>query len=66
MPNPAPRSRIYAIANDYVEAVAEQNPLAATSMGVPGHDHEMTDFPMASIGVPPSTAARSPICEPRR
>ncbi|HJN93742.1 MAG TPA: DUF885 family protein, partial [Dehalococcoidia bacterium] len=44
MPNPAPRSRIYAIANDYVEAVAEQNPLAATSMGVPGHDHEMTDF----------------------
>jgi uncharacterized protein (DUF885 family) len=44
LPNLEPRSRIYEIANDYVEQVAEQNPLAATSMGVPGHDHEMTDF----------------------
>ena len=37
-------TRIYDIASEYVEAVAALNPLAATSMGIPGHDHEMTDY----------------------
>ena len=37
-------SRVFEIANDYVEKVAEMNPFGATYMGVPGHDHEMNDF----------------------
>ena len=32
------------IADDYVERLAALDPLAATSMGVPGHDHEAPDF----------------------
>lgn len=32
------------IASAYVEQVATLDPLAATNMGVPGHDHETPDF----------------------
>jgi uncharacterized protein (DUF885 family) len=35
---------IFAIADEYVEEVASLDPFEATSMGVPGHDHEVTDF----------------------
>jgi uncharacterized protein (DUF885 family) len=35
---------IYNLANQYVERYAAIDPIAATSMGVKGHDHEMTDF----------------------
>jgi uncharacterized protein (DUF885 family) len=37
-------SRVYEIASEYVDRAAALHPLGATSMGVPGHDHEMTDF----------------------
>jgi uncharacterized protein (DUF885 family) len=49
VPDPQPQtatslSAVYRIASDYVERVAELNPIAATSMGVRGHDHEMPDL----------------------
>ena len=37
-------SQVFDIADQYVERVAEMNPLSATYMGVAGHDHEMNDF----------------------
>ena len=37
-------SKIYDIANDYVERYAALNPLSATSIGVPGYDDKMSDF----------------------
>ena len=37
-------SRIYEIADEYVEAVATLDPIAATSLGIAGHDDRMTDF----------------------
>ena len=37
-------SRIFEIADGYVERVAELSPFSATYMGVPGHDHEVDDF----------------------
>ncbi len=46
---PAPRAvrtptAIDAIAERWVDALAALDPLSATAMGLPGHDHEMTDF----------------------
>ena len=35
---------VYELANRYVERYAALNPVAATSMGVPGHEDRMTDF----------------------
>ena len=35
---------LHRIADDYVERLAALDPLAATGMGVPGHDHEVPDF----------------------
>ena len=37
-------TRIYDIADEYVERFAALNPIGATSVGVSGHDAEMTDF----------------------
>ena len=37
-------SRVYEIADRYVERFAALHPVAATGMGVPGHDAEMTDY----------------------
>ncbi len=37
-------SRIYEIADDYVERYAALHPVAATGMGVSGHDAEMPDY----------------------
>ena len=37
-------SRVYDIADDYVVRLAELHPIAATSMGIPGHDHELPDL----------------------
>ena len=37
-------SRVFDIADRYVERVSVMNPFSATYMGVPGHDHEMNDF----------------------
>ncbi len=41
---PARSTPVYRISDDFVERFAALDPLAATSMGVPGHDAEMTDF----------------------
>lgn len=40
-------SAIDLIADQYVDTVAELDPIEATFMGVPGHDHRMTDFSAA-------------------
>ena len=37
-------SPVYLLSDDYINAVAELDPAAATYMGIAGHDHEMTDF----------------------
>jgi uncharacterized protein (DUF885 family) len=37
-------SPVYSLSDDYINKVAELDPAAATSMGIAGHDHEMTDF----------------------
>ena len=37
-------TRIYDIANEYVEKYATLNPISATGMGVPGHDDKMSDY----------------------
>ena len=45
-------SKIYKIADGYVDTLAELNPIVATYLGVPGYDHLMPDFS-------PEAAARS-------
>jgi uncharacterized protein (DUF885 family) len=35
---------VYEIADRYVEEIARLDPCTATYAGIPGHDHEMTDF----------------------
>lgn len=42
-------SRIYDIADRYVQRLAALNPLAATAMGIPGYDDQMTDFSPAGF-----------------
>ena len=37
-------SAIYDLADDYVVRYAALSPNAATGMGIPGHEHELTDF----------------------
>lgn len=39
-----PTTPIDTIANDYTAKLAALNPLEATFMGIPGHDHQMSDF----------------------
>jgi uncharacterized protein (DUF885 family) len=45
-------TKIYEIADDYVERYAALDPVAATGEGVAGHDHQLTDYS------PAGTAAR--------
>ncbi|MDQ1430299.1 MAG: hypothetical protein QOF40_901 [Actinomycetota bacterium] len=44
MSSPATPSRVYDLADQYVERFAALDPLAATGEGIGGHDHEMTDY----------------------
>jgi hypothetical protein len=37
-------SRVFEIADRYVDQIAALEPLAATSMGIPGHEREMPDL----------------------
>ena len=37
-------SKIYEIADGFVDTIAALNPIVATYLGVPGHDHLMPDF----------------------
>ena len=37
-------SKIYEIADGFVDTIAELNPIVATYLGVPGYDHLMPDF----------------------
>ena len=41
MTDPSP---VFELADRYVSAVAELDPIAATHLGVPGHDHELPDY----------------------
>ena len=37
-------TKIYEIADDYVERYAALDPVTATGEGIAGHDHELTDY----------------------
>ena len=37
-------SRIFEIADAYVDKLAELDPTMATALGIPGHDREMPDY----------------------
>ena len=37
-------SRVFEIADAYVDELAALDPLLATAVGIPGHDDEMTDY----------------------
>lgn len=37
-------TRVYDIADRYVEALAAADPISATSAGIAGHEHELTDY----------------------
>ncbi len=43
-PAPRPRTDVDEIADSHLEQAVALDPLAATSMGVPGYDHLLTDF----------------------
>ncbi len=40
----ATMSEVFRISSEYIDAMAALDPFGATGMGVPGHDHEVTDF----------------------
>ena len=60
--SPRTTSPIDAIAERYVDVIARLDPLAATSMGIAGHDGEMTDFSPAGLAAR-SAAARAVLAE---
>ncbi|MEK7295640.1 MAG: DUF885 domain-containing protein, partial [Actinomycetota bacterium] len=37
-------SAVYALSDRFIEQLAALDPGMATALGIPGHDHEMTDF----------------------
>jgi uncharacterized protein (DUF885 family) len=37
-------SDVYSVADQYVSNVAKLDPIAATGAGIPGHEHELTDY----------------------
>ena len=41
-------SALDALADEYVDQVVQADPYTATSIGVPGHDHEVTDYSPAA------------------
>ena len=65
-PAPTPPVRastaIDSIADRYVDRLALLDPLGATSMGIAGHDHEMTDLSPAGLAAR-SDAARAVLAE---
>ncbi|HEY5515147.1 MAG TPA: DUF885 domain-containing protein [Pengzhenrongella sp.] len=65
-PAPTPPARastaIDSIADRYVDRLALLDPLGATSMGIAGHDHEMTDLSPAGLAAR-SDAARAVLAE---
>ncbi|MGQ0824967.1 MAG: DUF885 domain-containing protein [Actinomycetota bacterium] len=44
---PSETTSVFAIADRYVDEVAALDPIAATIAGIPGHDHELTDYSSA-------------------
>ena len=52
-------SPVFAIADRYIDQVAELNPCAATYLGIAGHDHEMTDFSPAGHAAMEALARRT-------
>jgi len=41
------RSEIFALSDEYIDTAARMSPMAATSLGIPGHDHLLDDFSTA-------------------
>ncbi|MGH9281756.1 MAG: DUF885 domain-containing protein, partial [Acidimicrobiales bacterium] len=48
-----------AVADAYVDGFAALDPLAATRLGIPGHDAEMTDFGPAGVEARAELARRA-------
>ena len=65
VPTGRPTTPIDAIAERYVDAIARLDPLAATAMGIAGHDHEMTDLSPAGLSAR-ADAARAVLVELER
>lgn len=57
-PPPRAPSPIDVLADSYVTTLAELNPIAATEMGVPGHDHRLPDFSPAGHAARAEAARR--------
>lgn len=47
-PHPRPASALDRLADEYVDLCARLDPFLATSVGIPGHDGEVTDFSPAA------------------
>src|SRR5262245_44600889 len=46
---PAHASEVFDISDAYVEQLAVLDPCTATYAGIPGHDHELTDYSPAGV-----------------
>ena len=44
-----PATALDRLADEYVELSARSDPFLATELGIPGHDHEVTDFSPAAV-----------------
>ena len=49
-------SPVYRLASEYVDGVAARNPIAATSLGVPGYDDQLPD--MSPVGAQSRASSR--------
>jgi uncharacterized protein (DUF885 family) len=49
-PQSRPTTEIDRIANDYLDALVELSPIAATYLGIAGHDEDLDDFSPAGYG----------------
>ena len=52
-------SNVYSIADTYVERFAALDPISATGAGIPGHEHELTDYSPAGAAARAELAART-------
>ncbi len=52
-------SNVYSIADTYVERFAALDPISATGAGIPGHEHDLTDYSPAGAAARAELAART-------
>ena len=59
MANEAEREGVHEICDRYVDTVAAEDPVAATDMGIPGYDDQLTDFSPEGYAARAATARRT-------